>query len=191
MITSNLRWQVDDQNNTDLPIVTTDLVAAQSDYGLPTDLLRIQAVEVKTDGGDWVRLKPFDQRDVTKITDLYTSDGLPKFYDIRGNSIFLEPAPAAASVTLTAGLKLYISREGDDFASTDTTQEPGFPEPFHRICSLGGVFDYLVVRGPQETADRVRVELEQLRKELRDFFRQAVEEDVVTSRPAHRTSDYE
>lgn len=192
MIMSNGFWQVDDRNNTDLPIITTDLVATQQDYALPADLLRIQAVEVKDAGGSWVRLRPIDQSSLSKITDYRTSDGMPKEYDIRGNSIFLEPAPAAASVTTTAGLKLYVSREGDDFASTDTTQQPGLPENGHRILSLGASHDWLLVHGTAEQADRVHIRLQQEIDMFIKFWGDANEEVQVRMVPydLRNRSDY-
>lgn len=184
IIGSQNRWQYDDRNNTTLPILTTDLVDAQQDYELPADMLRLQAVEFKDNDGNWHRLLPIDQRDLDSISDFNTTDGTPQYYDVRGSSLFLEPAPAAADVTTTAGLKLYVSREINHFLSTDTTQEPGFAEAFHPIISYGASYDFLVANGPQERADKIRLELEQLRQELRDFYGDQNEEEKTRFRPA-------
>jgi len=54
----------------------------------------------------------------------------------------LYPKPGTGFITTTSGLKVYVARDIDEFTSTDTTQEPGFVDNFHRILSLGGAFDF-------------------------------------------------
>lgn len=165
------RVQYDDTNQTDLPISTFTLVNAQEQYSVPTNLLKLLAVEVKDSGGNWVRLKPISIGDLqATITDFEKTDGMPRFYTFTENTINLYPSPATNSVTLTAGGKLYFSREVLVFAGTDTTKEPGFAEPFHRLLSLGASYDWLVVNGPAEKATSALNEYEQLRAELRQFY---------------------
>lgn len=174
------RWIYDDSNQTNLPIVTTTLVDGQQDYTLPTGHLQIHAVEVLDNGGNWHRLtQKTVQEQTSTVTDYQTSDGLPREYYFIGNSIFLEPAPASGNVTTTNGLKFIITREIDAFTAADTTQEPGFDEPFHRIIPLGVSYEWLLINGDQKKADRIRSELEQMRTELKNYYR-AKNRDVKT-----------
>ena len=74
--------------------------------------------------------------DLTENAEYHETKGLPRFYNLVGSNIELFPAPSSSEVTATAGLKIYVSREVDEFVSTDDTQEPGIPKPFHKILSL-------------------------------------------------------
>lgn len=163
-------WDFDDSNKTDLPIATTTLVANQKDYTLPTTAFSVKRVEVKDNNGDWHIVEPIDQTEVTSLAldEYYSTSGLPKKYDIIGRSLFLYPAPAAANVTLTNGLKIYVSREVDEFATTDTTKEPGFDEMFHRLLSLGAAYDFFVQSGDSR-ATTIRTEIELMKKEMMDL----------------------
>lgn len=186
------RVQFDDPNNTGSPIYTATLVADQKNYALPTNLLKVEAVEVKNSNGDWIRLSEIDEADLTSsITDFQKTSGMPKYYDLKGGQVYLYPAPSSTDTTLSSGLKLHLQREIDTFASTDTTQEPGIAEPFHRILSLGAAYDYLIINSSQDKSDRIFAQYQNLRQELRKFYGD-VNRDVQTKfRPAHRTSNYQ
>lgn len=164
-------WAFDDRNLTTHPEVTATLVAGQKDYSLPTDILKLQAVFVKNASGDYVKLRPITEHDVeVDLDELFASDGLPQYYELKGGSVFLYPAPAAASVTTSAGIKLSISREIDVFTSADTTQETPLAEPFERIASMGASYDYLIVNGPMDRAQSLRAEIEAMKKDMSTFY---------------------
>lgn len=164
------RFEFDDTNFTTLPITDTDLVDGQHDYELPADLLKLLAIEIKDANGNYIRLKELDKSTLRDtITDFEETHGIPQFYDITGDSIMLYPAPDASQVTISGGLRFHHIRKIDEFVSTDDTQNPGIPEPFHRIVSLGTAYDWLVIHGTQDKSQAVRNEIEQLRKEMRTF----------------------
>lgn len=191
ILKANRLWEFDDTNQTDLPIATTTLVDSQNDYTLPTNLLKLQRVEVKDASGNYHKLDPIDKSQIKgSVTEFEETDGLPRYYDIVGTSIFLYPAPAAASVTTTAGLKIYYSREIDVFASTDTTQEAGFPEPFHRVISLGAAYDWYIRRGQTQKASSLRSEIEVWKRELISFYESRDEEVKTSLRLKHNTASY-
>ena len=162
-------WQVDDTNYTDLPRVTTTLVAAQRDYSLDVGFLEIEAVDVKDNSGDWIRLSPIDLSQYSEPLDqIYEIDGLPEKYDKTGKSIFLYPAPAAGSVTLTAGLRITYQRTADVFTSaqlTTGTKTPGFAVPWHHILAYKAILPYCM----QYKKDRIPLyvsEINRLENEL-------------------------
>src|SRR5206468_3441721 len=127
-------WQFDDDNYTTLPEGTTNLVSGQSDYSFAATFLDVDWVKVKDAGGNWQMLDPIDQSQVDQALENYLiTNGMPEMYDKVGDSVRLYPAPATASVTLTAGLKIGFKRTGSLFAATDTTKVPGFASPYHVI----------------------------------------------------------
>jgi len=150
ILRSDGRWQFDDQNNTDLPIGTTNLVTTagseQQDYGIAVTHLKILGVEVKDAAGNWVQLSPIDQADLmdNSVTDYLKTAGLPKYYDKIGNSIFLYPKPLATAVTSTAGLKIRFQRPPSYFVYTDTTKVPGFNSLYHGLVALIACRDYAI-----------------------------------------------
>lgn len=149
---SDGRWQFDDQNNTDLPIATTNLVTTagseQQDYAVADTHLRILGVEIKNANGDWVSIAPIDQADImdNTVTDFLKTPGMPKYYDKIGNSIFLYPKPLAAAVTATSGLKLRFQRPPSYFVYTDTTKTPGFSSMYHRLVAILASRDYALIK---------------------------------------------
>ncbi len=186
------RFQFDDRNHSTLPISDFTLVAGQKDYSLPTNLLKLHAIEVTDAAGNIHRLKEMDaMQDLgMSISDFMDTDGLPQFYDINGDSVMLYPSPSAAECTLTDGGTMYFSRDVDAFTSGDTTQKPGIPTPFHRILSLGASYDWLVINSSTEKADRVLRDQSTLRQELVKFYTDRNKDTRTMFRPAHRVQDY-
>jgi len=179
-------WEFDDTGKTDHPVLTSTLVDGQSDYELPKSvtsdvytkqgdatkggILKIHRVEVLDSNSVWSRLKQIDQREVRGAWDEFQkTDGLPRFYDIRGGSIFLKPAPATGTVTLSGGLKIYILREPYVFTASDTTREPGFAEIFHRRLSLGASYDWFMANVP-ERATSLKAEIMQMDEAIKEFY---------------------
>jgi hypothetical protein len=109
---------------------------------------------LKMDGSNWRKAEPIDVEELAGASDSVTVAGLftsayPR-YDIMGNALFLYPVPEAA---VTGGIKLWISREIDEFATNDTTQEPGLDEPFHRMIALGAALDWAIAKRLDVKAD--------------------------------------
>jgi len=163
-------WEYDDSNWSNLPLATTTLVANQQDYALDVTVQEIERVEVLDSNGNYQRLTPFDQSQLTgeALSEFEETAGLPRYYDIRGNSLFLYPKPAAASVTTAAGLKIYFSRDISEFTVTSTSTEPGFNGDYHRLVSLGAAYDYCLSNGIEDRKNNIRTEIEQYRTDLQN-----------------------
>lgn len=135
------KWQLDDSNHTDYPIITTNLVASQRDYSFTGDengnlILDIYKVMVKDPSGVYNEIKPVDQQsdsDVSSFWDGKESTGTPIRYDKTANGIFLDPVPSYNS---TGGIKIFINREGSYFTTDDTTKKAGFDGRFHEYFAL-------------------------------------------------------
>ncbi len=188
------RLQFDDSTNLNsLPEYTFTLVNGQKQYSLPTNLLKMWGIEVTDSAGNITRLTEIDIQDplmARTISDFEETAGVPRFYDIRGENVFLYPAPATAQVTLIAGGKMYFAREVDPFTAADTTQEPAIPEPFQRILSLGTSYDWQMVNDTKQKADGTLGQYEQLRAELRAFSASRNKDTETRLRPLHNQHDY-
>ena len=144
ILNSDGRWEWDDSNQTDLPVGTTDLVSGQPDYNIAgATFLKIIRVEALNINGNYDLLTPIT--DVNQfMSGFQKTDGMPRFYDKKGDSIILYPTPSSSEATLSAGLKVYFQRLPSYFSSDDTTKVPGFNPLFHRILSYGTALDYAI-----------------------------------------------
>ena len=143
------KWQLDDSNQTDYPIVSTNLIASQRDYSFTVDassnlILDIYRVFVLTSatGTQYREIYPVDaQSDIETwgLTDGQNLEGPPYRYDKTANGIFLDPIP---SYSATNGLKLYINREASYFTTASTTKKPGVPGVLHKYFYLKAASEY-------------------------------------------------
>lgn len=151
------KWTWDDFNGRpdySFPIASATLVSGQEDYSLPgaydstsqQEFLKLLKVSVLDTSGTESIVLPTSVSEA-ELNRLYPTGGIPRFYRLIGQSIKLFPKPLTGSVTLTSGLKIYFQRSPDLFTSSDTTQTPGLPEPFHRMISLEACMDYASSRG--------------------------------------------
>jgi hypothetical protein len=182
------RWQWDDTNFTTIPRATTNLVSGQEQYSFDSNWLTVERIDIKNADGEWINLKPIDQRDIQGAYDEFEStDGTPEYFDIDGENIFLFPNPNYNS---TNGMKVFFQRKPDYFTTADTTQEPGFAAPYHRLLSLGAAYDFALSHALPQT-NLIKAELEKMRGELQAHYasRNKYERPQIT--PARRSGDYE
>lgn len=171
IMSSDGRWQWDDNNNTDFPIATTDLVTTagseQQDYAFSITFLRVLRVEILDADGNWRLLQPIDQSDIynQSLTDFMKTAGLPQYYDKTANSVVLYPKPLASAVTETGGLKVFYQRPPSYFTTSDTTKVPGINSMFHRLVALIASWDYASLKtmaNAQALGDRVAIDKDAL-----------------------------
>jgi hypothetical protein len=137
------RWHWDDSNQTDFPISTTTLIANQRDYTLPAALLHIRQVEILNTAGDYYTLDFMSDDDYRLRNNKEQEDaGIPTHYYLLGNSVFIYPKTTSSFATLSAGIRLTYDRYADYFTTADTTQAPGFAEPFHKILAYIASAEY-------------------------------------------------
>lgn len=164
-------WKFDDTNYTDLPIATTDLVAAQSGYALPTYAIDVLGVEVMNASGNYKKLAEINKQNIdVALDEYYKTDAMPVEFYREGESIFLKPAPAVGSVTLTDGLLIHLDRDIDAFTTSDTTQAPGFNTMFHRVLSLGSAYDYARSKNMADKINSIKPDLDLLLAEMEDYY---------------------
>lgn len=154
-------WNVDDFNHTKDPFITIPLVSGQRDYHFSTDqegslILNIYKVMVLNSNGLYVELDPVDQQshdsnqvNLASFWNGQNTTGMPTRYDKTGNGVFLDPIPLTGSVTLAAGLKVFIDRESTYFAVSDTTKISGIDGLCHDYLYLKPSYEYARDKGLQ------------------------------------------
>ena len=164
-------WRFDDYNNNDLPIATSTLNADQQDYGLNAALhYKILRIEILDSNGNSTQLREIDYDDKrgTSMTEFQKTAGIPRFYDLEANSIFLYPKP---NYTKALGLKVYFQRGASYFVSDDTTKTPGFNEMFHEILPLGAGYSWLRNNNPESPKiPLLKADFNELRTNLITFY---------------------
>jgi hypothetical protein len=142
------KWQFDDSNQTDFPIVYTNIVSGQQSYPFVLDeqgnlILDIYKVAVlpSATATEYVEITPIDAQSEEGGVNLVaetSQTGTPYQYDKTANGIFLDTTP---NYNATRGLKIYINREASYFTSTDTTKKPGCPGVHHDYFFLRPAFE--------------------------------------------------
>lgn len=164
-------WQVDDTNQTDYPIMTTDLIASQQDYAFTVDqnlnqVWDIYRVEIADASGTWQVIDPYDEnQEETSLTEQATESGTPVRYSKTANGIFLDRKPSYNS---TNGLKIYFARSPSYFASTDTTKKPGIPDMFHEYLAMRPAYYYSLAKGLKQ-ANNFKVEVLEMEKSIMTY----------------------
>lgn len=179
IFSSDTRWRYDDNNFTTHGIATAELVAGQQDYELSVSHLKIQRLEVKDANGNYQKLIPIDQRDVPGALDAFQgTDGLPRYYDKVGESVFLYPAPASDDVTAAQGLKVHYQREPDYFSTADTTKAPGFASIFHELVPLWASYDFAVMNEMANKAQFLLQKITDLETTLENYYNTRDQDDL-------------
>lgn len=178
ILESQAGWVWDDSNYTDFPRGVGNLVADQQDYQLPVAVgganqetfLELTDVAVLDSAGNEVTLDPTNVDNATLNTQ-YSVSGLPRFYKVNGKNIQMWPSPSASAATLSSGLVVYYQRTQDEFTTSDTTQQPGFASPFHRLLSIIASLDYAGVhKGMEHKVSYLLAKKTDLLLKLRGFY---------------------
>jgi len=121
---------------------TADTVEDQEEYLFPSDILKINRVEIRYDSGsnDYVVATPRDERTETRALandDDIHSETNPIYYKPDERSLVFDPIP---DESITDGIKIWYTKEVTELSSN--SDEPVIVEPFHRILSIGAALDY-------------------------------------------------
>ena len=182
-------WDWDDSNKTDYPILTTNLVASQQDYILPTGTLKVKRLEISYNGTQWFKATPFalDEHDTaTDTTSIENEfDENEPQYRLVAQSLFIYPIP---DTNRTSCLKVWVSRDLTEFTAASTTTEPGFDKAFHRILSLGASYDYATTHAlPNMNA--IKQNLDDYEFRLKKFYGSKFEDKERRLTPAYEDNE--
>lgn len=179
---SNGKWQFDDSNHTDYPIIMTSLVAGQRDYSFTTDeqgnlILDIYKVMVKNADGYYEEIYPVDQQSDEGTGAFYdgrNTQGTPYRYDKTANGIFLDSVP---DTTIASGIKIFINRESSYFTTADTTKKPGFSGIFHEYIALRPSFQYAYRNGLSNSV-ALQNEMDKMELDIKKHYRDRSRDEV-------------
>lgn len=166
---SSGNWKFDDSNYTDLPSAETDLEDGTAKYTLPSDALTIQRVEVLDEDGNETTLTPLTMDDIKVAVDEFKDvDSIPTHYRLFGDVIELFPAP---NYDKTDGLVVYFDRAMDSFATSDTTQQPGFASVYHEIIPIGMALKWLKIKTPESNQiPQLEKDYQRINQELMSLY---------------------
>jgi len=190
---SSGKWQFDDSNHVDYPIITTNLVSGQRDYSFTTDehsniILDIYRVLVADENDKFYDLEPVSQQkdgiNSIGFVDGQDLEGKPVKYAKTANGIFLDRIPDYNS---TGGLKILINREGSYFASTDTTKKPGFAGLFHEYLVLRPSYQYAYRKG-MANAPALREEMLLMERKIAEYYGKRSKDEKPRIKPSVRGS---
>lgn len=163
-------WSVEDSGRTDFAIATTDLLANQTNYSFPSELLILDRVETLDTAGNWTLLEPIIEKEVGYALGEYQDTaGIPNSYRKVGNAIFIYPVQAS---NVTAGLKIYYRRAftyATQSAGTFTPTAPTIPSVHHTWLALTASLPYLISKGLSQKND-VAAERERLTKQIEEYY---------------------
>lgn len=142
---------------------TTTLVVNQGDYSLPDDFRKIRQVALITQGsGDTATKIYLQPMDLTQQDQLPNGNGMPAFYYLKKNNLYLRQVPSQA---LTMHIE-YIYRVPDMASDSD---EPDIPEEYHEFLAILAVRADLVQDGVDMSAilelkkdyeEKIRIDIE-------------------------------
>lgn len=170
--------QYDDTNYTDHPRGKGTLVEGQEDYSFSSEYLQIEAIEILNLNNVYVRIDPLDHQELNGLSpqEYFGVDssgnpnkGFPRYFDQQGDTLRLFPAPTSTSVTLTNGLRVWHKRKPDLFTTSDTTQEPGLPSPYHALLAYMAAIPYNE-KYHQERVARQQLKINSMTEDLLNHF---------------------
>lgn len=186
-ISAEGKWQVDDSNQTDYPVVYGDIVSGQQDYSFTTDetgnqILDIYKVRIKDSAGNW---KTLTQRDIQSLDDEplnTTQTGVANQYDLTANGIFLNIIPNYNS---TDGLEIYVNRTPTYFLTSDTTKKAGIPWTHHEYLAIRPAYYYCLQKGlPQ--ANALGNEMIRMESSIENYYADRNKDDKLRLTPFPR-----
>jgi hypothetical protein len=162
-------WEFDDNNQSDFPFASTDLVVGQRRYALPEEALTIRRVEILNESNDWFEITPLDKKQIPHgVDDFMEIDGDPMYYTLVGDVIELYPASKYAQ---DSSLRVYFDRALTEFAYNDTTKEPGFASPYHEILPIKTSIEWLKVKQPTSPTLQILLQDEaRVEQNLKEFY---------------------
>ncbi|MDD5013904.1 MAG: hypothetical protein PHW73_02235 [Atribacterota bacterium] len=189
LIALDKNWNFGDTNYTSLPTGLSNLVAATQSYAINSGFLSVIGVSVLDNNSIWNVLTPIDERAILDsgidLDEYQKTDGLPAEYAKREGFVVLYPAPAAANITATNGLKIICQRTADVFTSaqvTTGTKTPGFASPYHPILSYKAALPYAISYKP-ERVPAIISEINRLERKLKEFYAQRAKDErtIITN----------
>ena len=149
-------------------VATTNLIAGQNKYFLPSDILKLNQVYVKIEsGGEYLKAKQVDPQEINT----YDPDGdtylpHPPRFDLFNN--YLKVYTSNKTIpAITAGLKVHYQTEITELENT--TDSPDLSQPFQKLLILGASYEYCIANEMRK-AEQFKRDINELRVDLERFY---------------------
>lgn len=175
-------WQFDDSNQTDYPIIRTNIVQGQQDYSFLTDasnnlildIFRARILPSAT-AVNYVDLDPVDDPSDHTYNWESTTQAIPSAYDKLANAIRFNCPPSYAAPN---GLELHVNREPSYFSPADTAKKPGCPGIHHAYFAIKAAYRYASSNSMPVAGGRLRngaftgllFEIDDMEKAIETYF---------------------
>jgi len=180
------KQQVDDTNNSTLPLLLSNIVSGTASYPFKVDeesptnqILELQKLRIKDSAGQWTDFLTQIDKNETDISQFQNVTGTPEYYDLIGNNVVFYPTPNYNS---TDGIEFTVTRTPVYFTTSDTTKKPGIPDMFHEYLVLRPAYYFCVSKGlPQAKAYGEAMIM--MEKEITNYYsrRNKTLQDVISS----------
>jgi len=182
------KQQVDDTNNSTLPLLLSNIVSGTASYPFKVDeesptnqILELQKLRIKDSAGQWTDFLTQIDKNETDISQFQNVTGTPEYYDLIGNNVVFYPTPNYNS---TDGIEFTVTRTPVYFTTSDTTKKPGIPDMFHEYLVLRPAYYFCVSKGlPQAKAYGEAMIM--MEREITNYYsrRNKTLQDVISSEP--------
>ena len=169
-ILANKDWEVNGE------VATTNIVANQREYILPSDLLTLKRIEVNLNGSEnqWTNVRIIDLRSIPQaLTNQEdSSDIIDSAYEVRiyDESIFFNWLPENS---VTNGLKVYYSKEATAMTEGNkATDTPNLPNTLHIGLAYGAALDYSIETEQNRRISNFKALLEEKMNECTTYYKQ-------------------
>lgn len=148
-------------------VSTTNLVATQQEYVLPSNIISLYKVEANFTGnsGDWVNLPIANMTSINSPLSNETTNTTSSFCRVFDNSLFLE-YPAGSSIT--AGLKVWFVEDITELSNT--TDAPDLPEYLISYIVDGACIDYTIRTSNSDDLKKFRGSLSRDKKDIKEYY---------------------
>ena len=144
-----------------LPTATTDLVANQSDYQIPSTARQVFRVSILDSNGEKIKLKPISDKEVPE----YEETGSPTSYRLVGRSVVLYPTP-----TYSKDQGVIIEMSKSVTLLDESTDEPKVEREFHRYLSYGATKDWYFSKSNINKKREMDREMESMKQLIKNFY---------------------
>lgn len=182
------KQQVDDTNNSTLPLLLSNIVSGTANYPFKVDeesptnqILELQKLRIKNSAGQWTDFLTQIDKNEIDISQFQNVTGTPEYYDLIGNNVVFYPTPNYNS---TDGIEFTVTRTPVYFTTSDTTKKPGIPDMFHEYLVLRPAYYFCVSKGlPQAKAYGDAMIM--MEREITNYYsrRNKTQQDVISPEP--------
>lgn len=179
------KQQIDDTNNSTLPLLLSNLVSGTANYSFKVDeasptnqVLQLQKLRIKDANGKWTDYLTQIDKISVDISQFQDITGTPEYYDLVGDNVVFYPTPNYNS---TDGIEFTVTRTPVYFLTSDTTKKPGIPDMFHEYLVLRPAYYFCVAKGlPQAKAYGDSMVM--MEREIKQYYanRNKTNQDVIS-----------